>query len=90
MLLTIYYILLYYTSSKYLWVIQFIRSKTIEPMVQLVLNGCTSKPLNPKPCGSISGPGSAADALSRCDALSMSVILIKYLCKHHGHEVFCN
>jgi hypothetical protein len=50
MLLVIYCILLYYTGSKYLWAVQFIRSKTIEPAVQPVLNGWTSEPLNRKPC----------------------------------------
>jgi len=38
----IYYISLYYTGLKYLRAIQFIRSKTIEPAVQPVLNGWTN------------------------------------------------
>ena len=50
MLLIIYCILLYYTGSKYLWAVQFIRSKTIEPAVQPVLNGWTSEPVNRWPC----------------------------------------
>jgi hypothetical protein len=37
---------LYYTGSKYLWTVQFIRSKTIEPAVQPVLNSWTNEPLN--------------------------------------------
>jgi hypothetical protein len=44
MLLIISYILLYYTSLKFLWMVQFIQSKTIEPTVEPVLNGWTSEP----------------------------------------------
>ena len=46
MLPIIYCILLYYTGSKYLWAVQFIRSKTIEPAVQPVINGWISEPVN--------------------------------------------
>jgi len=35
-----------YTGSKYLWPVQFIRSKLIEPAVQPVLNGWTNEPVN--------------------------------------------
>ena len=49
MLLIICCISLCCTGSKYLWAVQFIRSKTIEPAVQPVPNGWTSEPVNRQP-----------------------------------------
>ena len=43
----LYIILLY--RFKVLWTVQFIRSKTIEPVVQPVPNGWTSEPVNRQP-----------------------------------------
>ena len=49
MLLIICCISLCCTGSKYLWAVQLIRSKTIEPAVQPVPNGWTSEPVNRQP-----------------------------------------
>ena len=52
----LYIILLH--GSKYSWPVQFIRSNTIEPAVQLVFNGWTNEPVNRWPHRFNGRPGS--------------------------------
>jgi hypothetical protein len=47
--LIIGYILLHYTGLEFLWPVQFVRSKIVEPAVQPVLNGWTSELVSRRP-----------------------------------------